>query len=267
MYANHESKSGGRYEQNFGSVTQENIIRNEIDAIIMEIKMSYKIINKDKPLPDHTKLRYEECYAKRILEYYFSDKYENISIMDKPDLYDTKNDIGIEVTEAIETKRKESLKLWYNLPYKEPTCQLKNKERIRKLGIDYQDGILFGTPVQYSKGAKSKTYDIVYNTIENKLKKLNKEGLYQKARLYNLFIISELMIEQDWYYDFIDKVKNIYLKYKKTFDVIYLLSQNNLAEFDIMKNKCIKEIDIDNDQHSIAITARKMVEDGEIMKN
>ena len=33
-------------------------------------------IEKDRPLPSHTKLDYDECYAKIVLEKFFPDQYE-----------------------------------------------------------------------------------------------------------------------------------------------------------------------------------------------
>ena len=52
-------------------------------------------IEKDRPLPSHTKLDYDECYAKIVLEKFFPDQYENLQISDKPDLRDISNNIGI----------------------------------------------------------------------------------------------------------------------------------------------------------------------------
>ena len=72
-------------------------------------------IEKGKPLPEHTKLDYYECYAKIILEALFSDRYETLSLADKPDLQNLKKDIGIEVTTAVDSKRREAEKLWYTI--------------------------------------------------------------------------------------------------------------------------------------------------------
>lgn len=226
--------------------------------------MNSQRIDKGKPLPSHTKLRYEECYAKIILEQYFSDKYESIDITDKPDLYDRKNNIGIEVTEAAEKELKEAVRLWYMMPYKYSPSQLRDKERMNQLGIKYQGGIQSWPAVAYCKGAQSEVYNVVYDAINKKLEKLNQVDLYKNARTYNLFIISNLTMHQEWYSDFIDKVQSIYMQYKKIYSTIYLLSQNDLAEIDMKSNKCIKVINIDNKQHSIAVAARKMVEDGEM---
>ena len=46
------------------------------------------IIEKDKPLPRHTRLDYDECYAKLVLEKFFPDEYKKLELSDRPDLRD-----------------------------------------------------------------------------------------------------------------------------------------------------------------------------------
>lgn len=43
-------------------------------------------IEKNKPLPEHTKIDYDECYAYLVLSDYFPDRYRNLGIKDKPDV-------------------------------------------------------------------------------------------------------------------------------------------------------------------------------------
>ena len=74
-----------------------------------------KKIEKDRPLPGHTKLDYYECYAKIVLEEFFS--YNNLLLDDKPDLQDIQNSIGIEVTTAEEPKMLEAENLYLKLIY------------------------------------------------------------------------------------------------------------------------------------------------------
>ena len=67
-------------------------------------------IDKNKPLPDHTKLDYDECCAKLILEELFPNRYHNLLLADKPDLQGT--NVGIEVTIANDSKMQEALNNW-----------------------------------------------------------------------------------------------------------------------------------------------------------
>ena len=80
-------------------------------------------IEKDRPLPSHTKLDYDECYAKIVLEKFFPDQYENLQISDKPDLRDISNNIGIEVTSAIPQSEQEAMALACEIPYLEKEKQ------------------------------------------------------------------------------------------------------------------------------------------------
>lgn len=51
-----------------------------------------------------TKRRFSECCAKVVLETYFNDRYCDLLLSDKPDLFDEKNKIGVEVIEAVDEK-------------------------------------------------------------------------------------------------------------------------------------------------------------------
>lgn len=76
-----------------------------------------KVIKEDKPLSEHTKLDYYECYAKIVLEEMFPDQFFDLVSHDKPDLQNEKLIIGIEVTSSINPKQKEAESLyvkWYD---------------------------------------------------------------------------------------------------------------------------------------------------------
>ena len=68
------------------------------------------VIDPNKPLPDHTKLDYDECCAKLILEELFSKRYGQLTLADKPDLQG--DGVGIEVTIANDPKMQEALGNW-----------------------------------------------------------------------------------------------------------------------------------------------------------
>lgn len=56
---------------------------------------------KKEQSSEHTKHKYDECFAKIVLEEFFPNKYKNLIIKDKPDLVDESSNIGIEVVNAI----------------------------------------------------------------------------------------------------------------------------------------------------------------------
>ena len=91
-------------------------------------------IRENEPLPPHTKLSYDECYAKLILEKFFPNKYENLQLSDKPDLRDLKHNIGIEVTSAIPKEEQEALNLAAMIPYVDEQAQERRRKRLKKMG-------------------------------------------------------------------------------------------------------------------------------------
>lgn len=94
-------------------------------------------IEKDRPLPSHTKLDYDECYAKVILEKFYPDRYVDLLLDDKPDLRDTSNGIGIEVTSAIPQNEQEAMSLACEIPYLEKEKQDKRIAYLKKKGYNY----------------------------------------------------------------------------------------------------------------------------------
>ena len=91
-------------------------------------------IRENELLPPHTKLSYDECYAKLILEKFFPNKYENLQLSDKPDLRDLKHNIGIEVTSAIPKEEQEALNLAAMIPYVDEQAQERRRKRLKKMG-------------------------------------------------------------------------------------------------------------------------------------
>lgn len=67
-------------------------------------------IDKNKPLPEHTKLDYDECCALLVLKELFPDRYNTLEISDKPDLQGV--NVGVEVTIADDKNHQEALKNW-----------------------------------------------------------------------------------------------------------------------------------------------------------
>lgn len=74
-------------------------------------------IEKNRPLPSQTKLHYDECYAKFVLEYCYPERYGTLSVLDKPDLQNRCLDIGVEVTTSASENFKAAESVACKLPY------------------------------------------------------------------------------------------------------------------------------------------------------
>ncbi|MDY6070710.1 MAG: hypothetical protein SPJ80_04655, partial [Bacilli bacterium] len=137
--------------------------------------------------------KYEENVAKLILERIVFNNSLVFQNVDCPDLQNDNSGIGVEVTQAVDSKEVEidSLYSQYKdsndsffaneMSDEEKNKQRKRKQRLIKEGIENPDGPLC-IGKNFSKGIESKAYDVFYNAVKTKLEKLN-EGGY---RIYSL---------------------------------------------------------------------------------
>lgn len=208
-----------------------------------------KKIEKGKPLPSHTKLDYNECYAKIVLEEFFN---YNLLLDDKPDLQDIQNNIGVEVTIAEKSETLEAEKLYSTLYYVDEHIQEKDIKRIEQCGSKYKDGIL--------SSSGNDDFNLINEAINCKMEKLKSAG-YKKLNQYQLFIFSSIyaidsMLQDELQFLLMKKIDTFFSK-------IYVLVPEEIYYFNL-KEKSYKIFNIDNEkQFDWAMKARQMVEDGE----
>lgn len=223
-------------------------------------------IQKGRPLPSHTKLDYDECYAKVILEKFFPEKYVDLQIADKPDLRDTPNNIGIEVTSAIPQNEQEALSLACKIPYLEKQEQNKRIAYLKGKGYSYSEYVMAHPGRGYAwvgleyPDIKDTWCNDFLLAVETKMKKLNNGG-YAPMAQYDLFVNSELFID-DWMPDELLKVLIKYSQQDVCYSFIYLLALNGLFVFDLKKQKVLL-VETDGKLYGLGVLARKMVEEGE----
>lgn len=211
-------------------------------------------------LPDHTKLRYNECYAKLILENVFPERYSGLQFSDKPDLRNQSNTIGIEVTSSIPKNTQETKKLWLQLENKTAKNPKRNKERMLKLGVRYTGGTQCWPSTVYPTGHfESSPYTKILDVFKGKVYKLN-NGDYSMLERYDLFIETELFAERIFMPVILKKAISLNTKELK-YSFLYVLFLNRVCVFDLEKNTY--EIRLFIDRYKTAIDARRMVEDGE----
>lgn len=214
-------------------------------------------IDRNKPLPEHTKLRYEECYAKLLLEILIAKYSSGLLIQDKPDLYSEKLNVGIEVTDIMSKEKKEALKLWYTMPYVTKSKQLKNIERMKQLGVDYQGGMQFWPTIYYDKGIESKPYIEFYDSLKCKLEKLN-NNYYKNCRQCECLFFSELWVRDQDEISLFKRIKEIQNSFLNKFTSVYLVTQSYLYHFDFSIDK-LKKFLFHGHNSYIAEKARDMV--------
>lgn len=219
-------------------------------------------IEDGQPLPDHTKLRYDECYAKVILEKCVPKFKDGLIIQDKPDLYHRMTDTGIEVTEAIDKKRQEMYNLYGKIVNNTNRDQSRNIDRLKQLGVDYNDKLQVWPTVAYTKGLDSAPYNDLYNAIRIKEEKLN-SGNIRSYKHNELIVLTELSFSIFDEYKISNKLYDCIKPFKIKFDVIYVVDRGSLFVYNFHETPFIQQMYIFHCQRSIAIEARKMVIEGE----
>lgn len=223
-------------------------------------------IEKDRPLPRHTKLNYDECYAKIILESFFPDEYQDLQISDRPDLRTKDGNIGIEVTSAIPQKEQEALALASEIPYIDKEKQKGRIDYLKKKGYKYTKYGMLHPPRSYAwTGLGNPDIEITFckdffSAVAKKLDKLN-SGKYELMARYDLFVISEIYIEE-WMPEILLEKLISYSSKRLNYSSIYLLALNGIFMFDTATQKWGCQV-TNKKLNGLSELARQMVEDGE----
>ena len=208
-------------------------------------------IDKNKPLPDHTKLHYDECCALLVLKELFPDRYSKLEISDKPDLQGV--NVGVEVTIADDRNHQEALNNWVKAYHCDDEKKRENYiECMKQLGVTYTGGIQ-AWPGQVP------SLKYVKESIHAKIKKL-KTGNYKRFLNDELFIFTDTWMHKT----LLNEVEK-FLADNKVFEFfsrVYILEQG--SNLHIFEENYYKKVIIDvSEQTDRNIRARRIVEQAE----
>ncbi len=209
-------------------------------------------IKKERPLSSHTKLRYDECYAKIVLQNIFPEQFCDLKLKDKPDLQSEEKSIGIEVTMEKEQKTKEAERLYLQLlSCTDPSKRQRILGRIEQCGAKLEGGIL--------RTQGKDNFDLINEAVQEKNKKL--QGEYALFQEYHLFIFSSIYADDSMLQDELAHLQSIHVEnfWKK----IYILVPGELYCFTFEKATYEKFAITSNAQNQYALQARRMVKEGE----
>lgn len=210
--------------------------------------------------------RYEEYYAKLILEQYFPEKYKNLLARDQPDLWDLDNNVGIEVTSCVPEEERRAISIACEI--RDSDNETKKAELIDKLekGYRYSEyGLEHPMKILQCSGSehcniKETWCNAFLLSVDKKIKKLNSGNYYEMSE-YNLYVYSELLIE-DWMPEKLMKEIDCLNCKDKKFSYIYLVALGYLYVFDLPQHKC-KKYDLDERIYGLGDKALKLAEGGE----
>lgn len=189
--------------------------------------------------------RYLEYYAREILEFINPKIYNNINIIDKPDLQ--MEHYGIEVSSIVDEKYKQSHKefsklLNYNniLQHKlngvtneEEKKSIINKEKeyaINRFKIIEENGCSIFANSMLSHPHKDNFNQLFKEIFEHKLDKLNE---YDKKDIYEIFLFNECNDIQDYHIKFIENYLLSLKTKERSYSRVYVMECFNLYIFDI----------------------------------
>ncbi len=197
--------------------------------------------------------RYYEFYAKVIIEEMFNI---NLEVMDKPDLQNEVENVGIEFTSAENPDNKEIENLGIILVENKARNRKNVVKKIKRKGGKYTKWAILGKATSFEDNKKR-----IYNAIENKLKKLNLSK-FKKFKENDLCIFATMRnIKQEEQKDFLEKIQEIQSKYqnKNKFDKIYLLLLHTVYVIEIEKNKICKKEFTNEQQYEYSEKADKIM--------
>ena len=206
-------------------------------------------IGKKDLLPNNTKLNWEECYAKIVLEEVIDKNYKKLEMKDKPDLQNDDLDVGIECTISIPSNQLEAENLFSELMENKSRNPSKTKKRIKDKGGNIQNDLLCQR--------RDVNISNIKEVVVKKLKKLNGCN-YRIFKNNYLLIRDDIIILENQVKDLQNEIQFEQNKYEKRFSKIYILLCKKIIELDMINNTN-REICFDNnEQFLMSIEARKM---------
>lgn len=202
--------------------------------------------------------RYYEFYAKVIIEEMFNI---NLEVMDKPDLQNEVENVGIEFTSAEDPDNKEIENLGIILVENKARNRETVIKKIESKGGKYTEWAILGKATNFEDSKKR-----IYNVIENKLKKLNSRQ-FKKFKENDLCIFSTMRkIKKEEQKDFLEKIQEIQSKYqdKNKFDKIYLLLLHTVYVIEIEKNRISKKEFTKKQQYEYSEKAKESMDNYKI---
>lgn len=183
--------------------------------------------------------RFNEYFAKIILENCFPNKFQNIEVSDKPDLRYNEDEIGIEVAYCTPKEVVEAFNCIDRYEKAEDIPE-KTLEKAKRVGVTIDErGVLWSQDSYGDNMAIEKT-PIRYflDMVRKKVERLNSENAdYADMKSYELFINSPITMPNWFNGETFQVLKNINNR-KKQYDTIYLLlSEPKLLVFNLKENK------------------------------
>lgn len=184
-------------------------------------------------------VRFDEYFAKVVLEFCFPEKFANLQVLDKPDLQ-SGQDVGIEVTNCMPKEVAEAFNLWHRVAKQGEQTSPRVLERLQQLDmVQLENGKLIWNQGTYTENIENSPLQIFIDAVACKVEKLNSPNAnYAELKSYELFVNSALDIADSsrvWktLSLLLSRIAQINTQARK-FDFVYLITINqSLVIFDM----------------------------------
>ena len=178
--------------------------------------------------------KFEEYFAKVVLESCFPDKFFNLQVFDKPDLQ-CGTELGVEVTNCMHREVAEAFNLWHRVSKQGTQTPQRIFERLEQLNeVQHNEQGLVWQQGTYTDNIDDSPIKDFLKAVEKKVERLNSSNAdYVKMEKYELFVNSFIFIPDYQISAVVKRLKELNSKAKK-FDSIYLLTnEQKLLFFDM----------------------------------
>ena len=183
--------------------------------------------------------RFNEYFAKVVLESCFPEKYDALIVSDKPDIRHPVSSIGIEVTYSMPKKEAEAVNLWHRIK-NSSTDRPRDAERLKKLGIDSQAEEFVWNQGSYSADILNSPIKEFFDAVKQKVERLNSENAnYAEMEQYELFVNSTIFIPEPQMSEAVEILKAIN-NGRKRYSNIYLLTNDQKLLVFNMENASVQ---------------------------
>ncbi|MCR5478662.1 MAG: hypothetical protein K6F27_02230 [Ruminococcus sp.] len=201
----------------------------------------------------------QEYRVLAVLRYLFPGKYEQMKHGDKPDLQDTINRIGIEVTTAVQEDDMKASRTFAEIDKSSRENLQKSLDKIKKCGYEIYDtsGIMHIV--------KSGTIEAEKNCLCNAiLKKCKKANNYEKDfKVIGLAVLFPDNPTRQTEEDIIKWIKELHPEIEQYYKFVYVISSQFCLMYDIKSENIDKKI-LDKTVNRLLWTIARMTAEGEI---
>ena len=216
--------------------------------------------NKSKSnIGEHEKYRYEECYAKILLERVYPEMYTDLSILDKPDLQNDVLQVGVEVTSAVPSSLREAKACWIKANNtNDKKIKSKYVKRMEQLGYTYTGGMQNWLKEDIDQLYEETSLVDLETSIRSKIEKIDR-GWYKEFKNMDIYIdamFSFFSINDD---ELFELMKNVNVgKYHFRKIIINVIEDNEIVMIDTDEEK-YSVTSYDSRQYEYALAALDMI--------